>query len=83
MLLWARAPEPSSEQLADDAFVDHPKLVSGWLADARRVVAAAQTESNANVQLGGVGVEVELDEICFRARWAQDEDGQWGEEWIR
>jgi len=83
MLLWARAAEPSSEQLAEDAFVDHPKLVSGWLADARRVVAAAQTESNANVQLGGVGVEVELDEICFRARWAQDEDGHWGKEWIR
>ena len=26
---------------------------------------------------------VEIDEICFRARWVQGDDGIWGREWIR
>ena len=26
---------------------------------------------------------VEIDEICFRARWARDADNEWGREWSR
>ena len=41
-----------------------------------------RTEENANAQVGGVGVDVEVDEVCLRARWVM-KDGVWHREWIR
>ena len=70
-LLWARATEPSSDELALDAMVDHGKLVRGWLKDVREVVSSVQEEANALIQIGGMGVDVEMDEVCFRARKLQ------------
>ena len=29
------------------------------------------------------GSEVEIDEVCFRARWKRDGSGAWGKEWHR
>jgi hypothetical protein len=82
-LRWARSREPSSEELAEDCFVNHESLVSGWLHKVRGVVAYVQERENELAQLGGNGVGVEIDEICFRARWARGADGKWGKEWLR
>jgi hypothetical protein len=78
--------EPCSEDLARHCFVNHGALVTHWLANARRIVAEAQELYNEDMQLGGAGIAVEMDEVCFRARWAYsggEEDGTWGKEWIR
>lgn len=83
LLRWGRAAEPSSDDLAYDCFVDQPKLVSGWLRNIRNVVSFVQTRENECCQLGGMGVEVEIDEVCFRARWCEDADGRHGVEWLR
>ena len=40
-------------------------------------------EHNANIQIGGPGVEVEMDEVCYRARWTTDADGTDVREWVR
>ena len=72
LLHWARQEEPGSDSLAQDAFVDHNRLVSGWLSKARRVVATVQKHENETIQIGGPGVEVEIDEVCFRARYIND-----------
>ena len=83
LLHWAKSTEPNSEELAADTFVDHGSLVRGWLKSAREVVSSEQARWNKEVQIGGPGVEVEIDEICFRARWVSDgEDGSC-REWQR
>jgi len=83
LLLWARPREPSSEELAFDTFLNHESLVSGWLDNIRKVVASVQEVENGRVILGGPGYEVEMDEVCFRARWAVDEEGTEKREWMR
>ena len=66
---WCKGMEPSSDMLAEDTFLDHGKLVSGWLRKVRGVVSEVQELRNSTWQLGGAGVDVEIDEVCFRARW--------------
>ena len=46
------------------------------------------TWTNLEIQLGGPGIEVEADEICFRARWVLRTDpdtgnAEWYREWVR
>lgn len=83
ILRWACSREPSSEELARDCFVNQESLVSGWLHKVRGVVAYVQERQNELAQLGGIGIGVEIDEVCFRARWARGADGKWGKEWLR
>ena len=71
LLSWARLPEPNAQILALDCFVDADKLLTGWLAKAREVVERVQTHRCETVRLGGMGREVEIDELCFRARWTR------------
>lgn len=59
ILQWARAAEPSSEELARDAFLDHGQLVCGWLEKTREVIAYVQARENEVMELGGPGVEVQ------------------------
>ena len=40
----------------------------------REVVAEQQEIDNNATQLGGVGIEVEIDKVCFRARSVIDEE---------
>jgi len=80
---WAKSLEPSTEELALDAWLDHKRLVEGWVQNARDTVSEYQLFQNCTEQLGGPGVEVEIDEVCFRARWAEGDDGNWGREWHR
>ena len=79
---WPSSPEPNSVQLAQEVFVDADCLLTGWLAKARAVVERVQSHAAQTVQLGGPGVEVEMDELCFRRRWTRP-DGSWGKEWVR
>ena len=60
--------EPSSEELAVAAHVDHGRLVGSWLREARALVAEEQAWIDAHTTLGGAGIDVEFDEIRFRAR---------------
>lgn len=56
------------------------------MSKARGVVSYVQSRENEEVVLGGPGIDVEIDEVCFRARWAREggrDDGEWGREWIR
>ena len=52
--------ESPLEELAEDCFVDHGKLVEGWLANARTMVAVARERENDIAQIGGPGVQVSL-----------------------
>ena len=56
------------EELAEDCFVDHGKLVEGWLANARGVVGVVQEHDNEAAQIGGPGVEVSLIDLCTCTR---------------
>ena len=48
------------EELAEDCFVDHGKLVQGWLAKARGMVRVVQEHDNDVAQIGGPGVQVSV-----------------------
>ena len=82
LLKWPSSPELNSHKLAQEVFVDANKLLTGWLAKARAVIERVQTHASETVQLGGPGVEVEMDELCFRCKWSRP-DGSWGKEWVR
>ena len=77
---WARMQEANLDDLAEICFVDHGKLVTN-IGKLRSSIAAYQEEENLNRQLGGVGVDVEVDEVCLRARWVLI-NGVWHREWI-
>ena len=78
---WARMQEGGLEELAEIMFVDHPKLLDN-VKTLRKAIAEYQEEENTNIQLGGVGVEVEIDEVCLRARWVTV-NGVPHREWVR
>jgi hypothetical protein len=78
---WARLQEAGTDELALECFLDQGKVVQN-IGRLREVVAEFQQEENDNAQLGGVGIDVEVDEVCLRARWVLDE-GVWKREWVR
>jgi len=63
--------------------VDANLLLSGWLRKLRVAIENAQEHYNSTTQLGGPGVDVEVDEVCFRAQWKCGLDGSSGKEWLR
>ena len=64
---WARMQEPSGDDLAEVAFVDQ-RSVPAWQAKVRDLVAEERRIQEEVIQLGGVGVDVEMDEVSFRWR---------------
>ena len=64
---WARMQEPSGDDLAAVAFVDD-KAVPAWQRGVRDVMAEERRVVEEWLQLGGVGVDVEMDEVSFRRR---------------
>ena len=80
---WCRPGEPTTESLARDAMVDSKRLTAGWLHKLRLAIEHAQEHYNSTTQLGGIAVDVEVDEICFRASWTRHSDGTSGKEWMR
>ena len=65
---WARLQEPSGDDLADVAFVHAKTVPAKFMAPLRAIVAEEQAVAEEHLQLGGVGVDVEMDEVCFRWR---------------
>ena len=72
---WARMQEPSGDDLCEVGFVDHAKIPVSFQGPLRKVVAEEQWISDMALQLGGVGVDVEMDEVSFRWRKAKDGEG--------
>ena len=70
MLLWGwcKQQEPSGDDLALAGFVDAVTVPTKWQAPLRSLVAEEQLAAEGQLQLGGVGVDVEIDEVCFRWR---------------
>ena len=64
---WAQMQEPSGDELAGVAFVDNGS-VPGWQGKLRDLVAEERQIVEDWIQLGGVGVDVEMDEVSFRWR---------------
>ena len=71
---WSRMQEPSGDDLSEFGFVDHAKVPASFQSPLRKVVAEEQVISDMFLQLGGVGVDVEMDEVSFR--WRKDPDGE-------
>ena len=91
---WAQPQEPSSDTLAQLAFVDRRSLLEGgrrrgrpgregWDTRLRKFVAERQERADMAAQVGGVGVDVEADEVSFRAKGHRHEDGRLGVLWLR
>ena len=80
---WCRPIEPNSEELALETFVDHGHLVKDWLREVRCLLAEYQQRADHTAQLGGPGVDVELDEISFRASARRHPDGTIQVQWKR
>ena len=80
---WARAREPPTSELAELAWTDAGNLADRWRPVARSLIAEHQREADMDTQLGGVGVDVEIGEVCFRARVVRFADGTLGKEWRR
>ena len=87
MYNWCRMQQPSCDDLAEFCLVDNGQLEQ-HIASIRDIVCEVQEEDNLATQLGGPGVDVEADEVCFRARWVLAPDPETGErvwcrEWVR
>ena len=54
-----------------------------WLTNLRNFVGKEQGCADIVVQVGGMRVDVEADEVCFRAKAAHCEDGRMGALWLR
>ena len=80
---WARPQEPSTDELALLARVHHKSLVEGFVKRVRDIVGEFQEYEDAHMQLGGSGVDVEIDEVSFRARAVRKPDGSVAVEWHR
>jgi hypothetical protein len=62
---------------------DAERLTTGWLHKVRLAIECAQDHYNNTTQLGGPGIDVEIDEVCFRAKWTRLSDGTTGKTWMR
>jgi hypothetical protein len=91
---WAQPQVPSSDTLAQLAFVDRRFLLQGgrcrgrpgregWHTRLRKFVAERQERADMAAQVGGVGVDVEADEVSFRAKGQRHEDSRLGVLWLR
>ena len=72
---WCHLQEPSSLELAQLGFVDHKAVGERFQKPLREVVGEEQATAEQGIRLGGVGVDVEVDEVCFRWRVVTKEDG--------
>lgn len=67
---WAKQQEPSGDELTEVAHVDHAKLPGTFQTPLRKMVAEERRVLESWLQLGGPGVDVEIDEVSFRWRKA-------------
>ena len=65
---WCQQQAPTASTLGDVAFVDSKVVGKEFLDPLRRLVAAEQVTTQRGLRLGGVGVDVEMDEVCFRVQ---------------
>ena len=65
---WCQQQEPSANQLAADAHVDASQAARTFQQPLRALIAEEQAIVQSVVQLGGVGVDVEMDEVNFRTQ---------------
>ena len=72
--LWAKQTEPNPEELAFNSFVDYRRLREGSIARIRALIADHQERLDGEMQLGGPGIDVEMDEVSPRAKAVKVDD---------
>ena len=73
---WCQMQEPSADTLATGGCVDADTVSSEFLEPLREMVAEEQRIVQDCLQLGGVGVDVEMDEVSFRVQKVSEVGGR-------